>query len=82
MQLTLEIPDPVFASSAMSAVDLTLEVKRELALSLYRRGVLSVGKAAELAGTSRMTFEGLLADRRIERPFSAADFEHEAPARM
>ena len=80
MQLTLEIPDPVFASSAMSATDLTLEVKRELALSLYRRGVLSVGKAAELAGTSRMIFEGLLAGRRIERPFSAADFEHETQA--
>ena len=80
MQLTLEIPDRVFASSAMSAVDLTIEVKRELALSLYRRGVLSVGKAAELAGASRMVFEGLLADRRIERPFSAADFEHETQA--
>lgn len=77
MQLTLEIPDSVIAAAAMSAADLTLELKRELALSLYGRGVLSAGKAAELAGASRMVFEALLAERRIERPFSAADFEQE-----
>ena len=77
MQLTLEIPDSVIASAAMSPADLTREAKRELALSLYRRGVLSAGKAAELTGESRMVFEALLAERRIERPFSVVDFEHE-----
>ena len=80
MQLTLEIPDSLVALTAMSAADLTLEAKRELALSLYARGILSAGKAAELAGMSRMALEAQLAERRIERPFSAADFEHEMQA--
>ncbi len=80
MQVTLEIPDSVIASAAMSAADLTLELKKELALSLYGRGVLSAGKAAELAEASRMDFEALLAERRIERPLSAEDFEHEMQA--
>lgn len=77
MQVTLEIPDSVIASTSMTAVDLMLEAKRELALSLYGRGVLSAGKAAELAAMSRMAFEGVLAARVIEYPFSVADFEHE-----
>lgn len=77
MQLTLEIPDSVIASAAMSAADLTVELKKEIAVSFYRRGVLSAGKAAELAGASRMIFETLLAERRIERPSSEEDFEQE-----
>jgi predicted HTH domain antitoxin len=81
MILTLEIPDSLVALTAMSAADLSLEAKRELALSLYGRGVLSAGKTAELAGMSRMALEALLAERRAERPFSAADFEHESQVR-
>jgi predicted HTH domain antitoxin len=78
VRLTFDIPDSLVGLSAMSAVDLTLEAKRELALSLHGLGVLSAGKTAELAGMSRMALEALLAERRVERPFSATDFEHES----
>ena len=76
--MTIEIPDSVIAASSMSATDLALEAARELALVLYGRGVLSAGKAAELAGMTRREFEELLAERRIERPLSVADLEQES----
>lgn len=77
MHLTLEIPDSVIASTSMSAADLTLELTRELALSLYARGILSAGKAAEMADLTRREFEELLGERRTERPLTADDLAHE-----
>jgi len=49
------------------------EIRRELALALYRRGVLSLGKARVLAQLSRWQFEQLLGERRVPRHYTAAD---------
>ena len=49
------------------------EVQRELALALYRRGVLSLGKARVLAQMSRWQFEQLLGERRVPRHYMASD---------
>ena len=78
--MTLEIPDSVVSAISSGETDLTAEVKRELALSLYGRGVLSAGKAAELAGVGRMSFESILAKGRMERPFSEEDLAREIAA--
>ncbi|TAG09779.1 MAG: UPF0175 family protein [Verrucomicrobia bacterium] len=77
MRLTMEIPDSVISSASMSAADLTHELTRELALSLYARGILSAGKAAEMADLTRRESEELLGERRIERPLTAGDLAHE-----
>ena len=39
----------------------------EAAIQLYREGAVTLGRAAEIAGTTRWEFETLLADRGIER---------------
>ncbi len=41
-------------------------VRVALALQLFQQGMISIGKAAELAGESRMAFEVLLAVRSDE----------------
>lgn len=52
--LNLDIPD---------SPDLDdIELKMSLASKLYERGRLSLGQAASLAGYSKETFMGLLAD--------------------
>lgn len=48
---------------------------RELAVSLYREGVLSFGKARELAGLSRREFHQLPGERQIERHYTSEDLE-------
>ncbi|HEU4882630.1 MAG TPA: UPF0175 family protein [Longimicrobium sp.] len=41
------------------------EVRRELAIVLYQREKLSLGRAAQLAGMKKFEFNELLADRGI-----------------
>jgi predicted HTH domain antitoxin len=45
----------------------------ELALALYRRGLLSVGKARRLAKISRWELEEILGERRILRHYTETD---------
>ena len=42
----------------------------ELAVALYRHGILSFGKASELAGSSRFNFADVLASREIPRHYT------------
>lgn len=53
---------------------LTLE---GLALVLYQRGVLSLGKARRLAGVTRWHFEQILADHHIPRHYTEADLQED-----
>lgn len=50
-------------------------LRRELAVSLYREGYLSFGKARELAGFSKVEFHRLLGQRSVERHYSEEDLE-------
>lgn len=48
---------------------------KQLALAFFERGLISVGKAAELARTSRRIFEGWLKEREAVRRMDEADVE-------
>lgn len=71
--LKLEIPSEVLDAVKLPPGEVEGELRKELALALYRRGVLSLGKARLLAQMSRWQFEQLLADRRVPRHYSEAD---------
>jgi predicted HTH domain antitoxin len=64
--------------------DVEGEIRRELALALYRRGGLSLGQARVLAQMSRWQFEQLLGERRVPRHYTASDLaediQHARPA--
>lgn len=77
MTLTLDISDAIFSELEIGREELQLEAKKELALAFYVRGFVSLGKAAELAGTTRMMFEGWLSERKIERPHALDDLAHD-----
>lgn len=64
-------------SMSLPAADAETEVRKEIALALYARGLLSIGKAAELANATRREFEALLAGRRVERPYDAAEVDRD-----
>lgn len=46
-------------------------------LTLYAQGELSTGKAAEVAGITRMDFERLLCERQVVLSYSEEDLEHD-----
>jgi len=75
MSIQLEIPDSVAEALRLPPPEQKQRLTVELALALYGRGLLSLGKARELAGVSRFEFGLLLAKRGIPRHYTAEDLK-------
>ncbi|MEI9892729.1 MAG: UPF0175 family protein [Chthoniobacter sp.] len=77
MPFLFEIPDDVIDSLGLPREEVEGEFRAELAAVLYARGMLSMGKAAEMSGRFRWKFEELLAEREIARNYSEEDLQHD-----
>ena len=77
MSLMLEIPEEAVNAMRLPRGEVERELRKELALALYARGALSIGKSAEVAGMPRREFEAMLAQRRIERPYSFSELQRD-----
>jgi predicted HTH domain antitoxin len=73
----LKIPEDVVASLRIPPDELEDELHKELALALYKRGMLSSGKAAALSGMTRQQFEDLLSKRKIMRHYGKEELEED-----
>jgi predicted HTH domain antitoxin len=71
--LHLEIPESVATSLRLPVPEVEPRLRRELAVALYSQGILSFGKACELAGSSRYAFADLVASRDISRRYTDDD---------
>ena len=76
-KLTLEVPSEVLEAAKLPPGEVEREFRNELALALYQRGVLSLGKARILAQMTRWEFEQLLGQRRIPRHYTDSDLEED-----
>jgi predicted HTH domain antitoxin len=70
-QITINIPQDLV--KLLSGNEVEQEMKRYLAVKFYQKEVLTIGKAAELAGVDRMEFEYFLAHNQI--PVSLLDYD-------
>mgnify|MGYP006312936613 CR=1 FL=1 len=76
MAIQITIPDSVADAALRFPHDRIHEtLSTELALSLYARGILSFGKARELAGMGKFEFGQLLGQRRISRHYGQEEVE-------
>lgn len=75
MSILLEIPDSVVRAIRLPPAEHRRQLKAELAVSLYAQGILSFGKARELAGISRAEFGLLLGRRSIARHYDKQDLQ-------
>jgi predicted HTH domain antitoxin len=75
--LRFDVPDSVLQKIHLAPAAAQAEVTKEVALALYVRGLLSLGKASELSGMTRPEFEFLLAQRHVERPYDTAELERD-----
>lgn len=75
--IVLEIPAEVVEAARLPRNEVEKEFRKELALALYSRGVLSLGKARILAQMTRWEFEELLGQRKIIRHYTKADLEED-----
>ncbi|WP_254272311.1 UPF0175 family protein [Haloarcula marina] len=77
---TIEIDDAVYDALQVPEEERSQAMKRELAVSLYARQILSFGKARALAEMSNREFQALLGEREIPRHYTdtelAEDIEY------
>ena len=76
-ELALKIPEEVQLALRLPPDELEKELRKELALALYRRRVLSLGKARKLAQMTRWEFEELLGQRRIPCHYTEEDLQED-----
>lgn len=75
MSVRLEIPDSVAQAMRLPEQERTARLLVELALALYAQGILSFGKASELAGLGYYEFGKLLGERGIPRHYTVEELQ-------
>lgn len=75
MTIVLEIPDSIVRAIRLPRKEQEKQLKMELALSLYAQGLLSFGKACELAEMTKIEFGLLLGKRNTPRQYDEQDLQ-------
>ncbi len=73
--MTLDIPESVLTAVKIPRNRLKADLKRELALQLYRENMISFANAHRMADMSKVEFHYLLGDRKISRQYDEDDYE-------
>jgi len=75
MSVQLQIPDTIVQAIRLPEERIAQELLVELAIALYSQGLLSFGKARELAGMGKYEFGRLLGERGIPRHYGREELE-------
>ena len=75
MTVELQIPDEVVRAIRLPEEEMKHELLVELSMGLYARGLLSFGKARELAGMAEYDFGRALGRRKIVRHYGPDELE-------
>ncbi|MFN3929968.1 MAG: UPF0175 family protein [Thermoflexus sp.] len=73
----LEIPADLAEALRLPPEERAARLRRELAIRLYQKGLLSFGKARELAGMTKWEFHLLLGEEGIVRRYDVAELEED-----
>jgi predicted HTH domain antitoxin len=77
MPLQLEFNDEIQDALRIPPDEQEGRLRRELALRLYEKGLLSLGKARQLAGMEKWNFLLLLAQDGISRQYDKKELEQD-----
>jgi len=75
--LVIEIPQSIMRSVKIPPGEINERVKQELAIRLYEQGILTFGKARELAGMLKWDFHNLLGKKGIIRNYDLEELERD-----
>jgi predicted HTH domain antitoxin len=76
-KLTMELPEDLLEALKLPPAEIPARLKRELAIRLYEKGILSFGKARELAGMTKWQFQSLLGEEGILRNYDVEELERD-----
>jgi len=77
MTLQLEFNDEIQDALRIPLDEQKGRLRRELALRLYEKGLLSLGKARQLAGMEKWNFLLLLAQEGISRQYDKMELDRD-----
>jgi len=77
MPLQLEFNDEIQDALRIPPDEQEGRLRRELALRLYEKGLLSLGKARQLAGMEKWNFLLLLAQEGISRQYDKKELDRD-----
>ena len=75
MDIEIHIPDSVVQAIRLPEERISQELLVELAIALYTQGILSFGKARELADMGKYEFGQLLGKRGVLRHYGQEELE-------
>jgi predicted HTH domain antitoxin len=75
--VTLVIPGEAMAVAKIPRQRIESELKRELAIQLYREGLISGFGAARIAGVTKAEFQYFLGQRRVYQQYDVEDYEQD-----
>ena len=73
MSITLDLPDNIHETLHVAPAAAGQRLKLGLAVALYAQNALGLGKAAELAGLSRLELNDILGGRGIPMHYGPAE---------
>jgi predicted HTH domain antitoxin len=77
MSITLDIPNNIHEALHVTPAEAEPRLKLELAVALYAQNTLGLGKAAELAGMSRLHLNDILAERGIPMHYGQKELDED-----
>jgi predicted HTH domain antitoxin len=77
MRLSIEVAEDLVQAIKLPAEEVPARLKRELAIRLYAKGLLSFGKARQLAGITRWDFHDLLGEEGVLRRYDMKELEED-----
>lgn len=76
-KVTIELSEDLMDAVRLPPQEVPARLRRELALRLYEKMLLTFGKARELAGMTRWAFHELLGEEGIPRRYDVQEFEED-----
>jgi predicted HTH domain antitoxin len=77
MRLSIEVAEDLVQAIKLPAEEVPARLKRELAIRLYAKGLLSFGKARQLAGMTRWDFHDVLGEEGVLRRYNVKELEED-----
>ena len=73
MVLSIEVPDELLRAMRVPTEEAPSRLKRELAVRLYAKGLLSFGNARRLSGMTRWEFHELVGQEGVRRRYDVEE---------
>jgi len=75
--VTMNLPKDIVLAADMTEATVTMDIKKHLALYMFKERILSFGKAAELSGISKPAFLELAGSKGMSLNYDIDDYHED-----